>query len=162
MYELLRFLHVLSAMAYFLFHGAVASVTFALRRNPGPTRIDALSAVMVFAYRGAPTAGVVLVLTGIIMGFQGRWWGDRWLWASLGLLLVIGLLMNRLGKPYLTQDFGSERIAGAGSPGDPMQPKAGEGVSAGLRAFFFNPMFFAVTGLIGLAVVLWLMMFKPF
>jgi len=32
MYEILRFLHVLSAMAYFLFHGAVASVTFALRR----------------------------------------------------------------------------------------------------------------------------------
>jgi hypothetical protein len=30
-----------------------------------------------------------------------------------------------------------------------------------MRKFFFHPMFFTLTGSIGLAVVLWLMMFKP-
>ena len=157
MYELLRFLHVLSAMAYFLFHGAVASVTFAIRREPGPTRIEVLSSVMDFAYAGAPIAGVVLVLTGIIMGFLGRWWGDRWLWTSLGLLLTIGILMNRLGKAYLTEGFARAR-----EPNPQIRPQAKVGISGGVRAIFFNPMFFTLTGLIGLAIILWLMMFKPF
>jgi len=156
MYELLRFLHVLSAMGYFLFHGAVASVTFALRREPGPKRIDALSAVMVLAYKGAPIAGVMLVLTGILLGFLGRWWGDRWLWTSLGLLLMIGVLMNRLGKAYMTEGF-----ARATNPAVQIQPQARAGISGGVRAFFLNPMFFAATGMIGLAIILWLMMFKP-
>jgi hypothetical protein len=157
MYESLQFLHVLSAMAYFLFHGAVASVTFALRRNPGPTRIEALSEVMGLAYKGAPIAGVVLVLTGIILGIMGRWWGDRWLWTSLGLLLTIGLLMNRLGKPYMTEWFarGRNRDAQTRMP-------ARAGFAGALREVFFHPMFFTVTGLIGLAIILWLMMFKPF
>jgi len=156
MYELLRFLHVLSAMAYFLFHGAVSSVTFAIRREPGSKRIEALSEVMTLAYIGAPIAGVVLVLTGILMGFLGHWWGDRWLWISLGLLLTIGVLMNRLGKAYMTEGFTRARnpIAQTG-------PHARRGISGGVRAFFFHPMFFTVMGLIGLATVLWLMMFKP-
>ena len=157
MYELLRFLHVLSAMAYFLFHGAVASVTFAIRRDPGPKRIDALSAVMIYAYKGAPIAGVMLVLTGIILGSMGRWWGDRWIWASVAVLLVIGILMNRLGKAYLTEGVSWGRNSNAQT-----QPQATRGISGSMRAFFLQPMFFAVTGLIGLAIVLWLMMFKPF
>jgi len=156
MYELLRFLHVLSAMAYFLFHGAVASVTFAIRREPGPKRIDALSEVMVLAYRGAPIAGVVLVLSGILLGFMGRWWGDRWIWASVAVLLVIGILMNRLGKPYMTEGFSRAR-----NPSAQLRPQAGRGILGGMRAFFFHPMFFTFTGMIGLAIVLWLMMFKP-
>ncbi|MGH2619914.1 MAG: hypothetical protein ACRDHG_05010 [Anaerolineales bacterium] len=157
MYELLRFLHVLSAMAYFLFHGMVASVTFAMRQEPGPKRIEVLSSVMVLAYIGAPIAGVVLVLTGIILALLGRWWGDRWLWASLGLLLTIGILMNRLGKAYLIESF-----AMAGYPDVLTPPQARLGIAGGVRAFFFNPMFFTLTGLIGLAIILWLMMFKPF
>jgi MFS family permease len=157
MYELLRFLHVLSAMAYFLFHGAVASVTFALKREPGPKRIEALSAVMVFAYAGAPIAGGVLVLTGIVLGIMGHWWGDRWIWASVAVLLVIGILMNRLGKRYMTEGFARAR-----TPNAQPQPQASRGISGGMRALFFHPMFFTFTGLIGLAIVLWLMMFKPF
>jgi len=157
MYDSLRFLHLLSAMAYFLFHGAVASVTFALRRDPGPSKIEALSAVMVFAYRGAPIAGVVLVLTGILMGFLGRWWGDRWLWTSLGLLLMVGVLMNRLGKAYLNEGFPAARDRQVHTA-----PQARLGFPVVVRAFFLQPMFFAVTGLLGLAIVLWLMMFKPF
>ena len=157
MYELLRFLHVLSAMAYFLFHGAVASVTFALRREPGPKRIEALSAVMVFAYAGAPIAGVALVLTGIVMGFMGRWWGNRWLWTSLGLLLTIGVLMNRLGKPYMTEWFARARNREAQA-----RKPARAGFAGAMRELFFHPMFFTLTGLIGLAIILWLMMFKPF
>ena len=156
MYELLRFLHVLSAMGYFLFHGAVASVTFTIRQRPGPKRIEALSAVMIYAYKGAPIAGVMLVLTGIVLGFMGRWWGDRWIWASVALLLVIGTLMNRIGKPYMTEGF-----ARVGDPNAQTRPQARRGISGSMRAVFFHPMFFAVMGLIGLATVVWLMMFKP-
>jgi len=156
MYEILRFIHVLSAMGYFLFHGAVASVTYAIRREPGPKRIEALSAVMVFAYAGAPIAGGVLVLTGIILGIMGHWWGDRWIWASIAVLLVIGILMNRLGKPYMTEGFSR-----ASTPNAQSQPQARRGMSRGLRAFLFHPMFFTALGLIGLSIVMWLMMFKP-
>jgi MFS family permease len=157
MYEILRFLHVLSAMAYFLFHGAVASVAFAIKREPGPKRIEVLSAVMVFAYAGAPIAGGTLVLTGIVMGFMGRWWGDWWIWASVAVLLVIGILMNRLGKPYMTEGFARARNREAQT-----QTRARAGCAGAMRKFFFHPMFFTLTGSIGLAVVLWLMMFKPF
>jgi hypothetical protein len=156
MYEALRFLHALSAMAYFLFHGVVASVTFAFRRDPGPVRVQVLSDAMSFAYRGAPIAGVILVLSGILLGVLGRFWGERWLWASVGLLLVLGILMNRLGKPYMTEAFDGARNPGSGTR---LQPRGR--IAAGLRKFAFHPMFFTVTGLIGLAIVLWLMMFKP-
>lgn len=156
MYELLQFLHVLSAMAYFLSHGAVASVTFALRREPGPKRIEGLSAVMQLAYVGAPIASVVLVLTGVTLGIMGRWWGDRWLWTSLGLLLMIGVLMNRLGKAYMTEGFARAR-----NPDVQIPLGARVGASGGVRTFFLSPMFFTITGMIGLAIILWLMMFKP-
>lgn len=157
MYDTVLFLHVLSALVYLLFHGAVASVTFALKREQMPERINAFDGVMNLAYDVAPYALAVLVLSGILLGFLGRWWTDGWIWTAIGLLLGLGILMNRLGRAWLFEGFRK-----ADQPVVPNPPAAEQSRQASLRRFFLSPMFFTVTGVGTLALILWLMMFKPF
>jgi hypothetical protein len=157
MYDIILFLHVLSALIYLLFHGAVASVTFALKREQLPERNNAFDGVMVLAYNVTPYALAVLVLSGILLGFLGRWWADGWIWVGLGLLLGLGVLMNRLGRASLFEGFRK-----ADQPATPNPPASQTGRRASLRGFFLSPMYFAVTGIGTLALILGLMMFKPF
>ncbi len=156
MYDIVQFVHVLSALVYLLFHGAVASVTFAFKREQLPERINAFAEVMTLAYYVAPYALTVLVLSGILLGFMGRWWNDGWIWVALGLLLGLGILMNRLGRAWLFEGFRK-----ADQPVVTKLPAAQQTRQASLRRFFLSPMFFTVAGVGTLAAILWLMMFKP-
>ncbi|HLF36392.1 MAG TPA: DUF2269 family protein [Anaerolineales bacterium] len=156
MYDLIRFVHVLTALIYFLFHGAIASVSFALRRAGTPERTEALEQVMRLVYHPIPTSLVIMVLSGLALGFLGSWWSDRWIWVSIGLLLFVGVLMNRLGKASLTEGFAAGR-----EPRSDTNPTEARPGSNPPRAFFLHPTFLTVTGVVALAVITWLMMFKP-
>lgn len=105
---------------------------------------------------------LLLLITGIIAGFMGGYWGMGWIWASIILLVAIGVIMGFYGSPY----YGKVRTAVGLKPYQrTAQMTLGDVASeqeldALLRSN--RPIILTVVGLLGLLIILWLMMFKPF
>jgi hypothetical protein len=159
MYEWVLFVHVASVLAFMLAHGIHVTVMWAMRGEADPERS------MTF-FNALPTATglrillVVVVATGAIAAFMGSWWGSGWIWASLLLLIVIAVGMWRFGGGYfgLVQEAAEAAIAARET--DPINPGPQAAFDAARRSWHTIGM--SVLGLGGIAVILWLMMFKPF
>ena len=92
-YQIILYLHVAGALGFFLFHGATASATFGLKREKGRESAEILLKMRELGGVGGFLSLMVMLISGIVLGFMGRWWGDIWLWASIAIFLVIGLVM---------------------------------------------------------------------
>jgi drug/metabolite transporter superfamily protein YnfA len=163
-YKFLLYLHVAGALAFLLFHGATASVMFALKREHEPQRVQALLELRdrSSSWWGYPV--VVMLLSGIIMGFMGRHWSAGWMWASLGGFVVLSFAMSGFGRNYLDRAWHALDPEGHKPPmkkydrgGIPASPEElAEYLATG------RPMMLTVLGVLGLGLILWLMMFQPF
>jgi hypothetical protein len=163
MYPWIIFLHVLSAFAFFLAHGATATVMFKVRGERDPARLAALLDLSP-AVSGMMGITLLLILvTGIVGGFMGGLWGRGWIWTALVLLVAITFVMSFVGRLYFdrvrhaigkaTDDDQRKKIAPPPAlPPDQLAAVINSG----------RPMLLAIIGLGGLAVITWLMMFKPF
>lgn len=163
MYQPLLFLHVLSAFVYFLLHGAVASVTFVLKRQQQPQGAEALENILDLVYPAAFLSIGVTILSGIILGFMGGWWRTGWIWISLALLALIWIVMRLLGTPYISRQF--QRIYGPGAPSNSNPEVNSDSSSEESSPGFVEenmPAVLTLIGVAGMATILWLMMFKPF
>lgn len=163
MYKLLLYLHVASAIAFLLFHGATASVMFALKRERNPDRIQGLLELRdrSSGWWGIPM--VVLLLSGIVMGIMGRRWGEFWMWASLGIFVVIMFVMSGFGRTYLDRAWHALDPTGH-KPPMKKYDRAGTPASSDELLGFLRtgrPVFLSLIGVVGLALIVWLMMFQP-
>jgi hypothetical protein len=160
-YDALLFLHVLSAFSYFLLHGAIASVSFGLERETSSERKAVFDSVLNLTYRWSPISLLILLLTGIVLSFMGRYWSDGWVWGSLGILVLVGILMFIVGGIHLGLKFAGARTE---FPTD----LPGEGERGYTLVIFVRrlgtrvPKLLTLTGVLALGVILWFMMFKPF
>lgn len=162
MHAWLVFLHVLAVFAFLMAHGVSVTIAFALLREREVERIKTLLDISGASYRVIYPALLALLLTGVIAGFTGQWWGKGWIWASLVLLIVLIALMGMLGGGV----YGAARQAaglpymlkGKPQPAEPPAPR--EALDAILARA--NPLRLALIGYGGIAVLAWLMMFKPF
>lgn len=164
MYRLLLFIHVGSAIGFLLFHGATASVMFALKRERDPARLQGLLALRDRAEGAWGLPMVVMIISGVILGFMGRWWSQGWIWASLGAFAVILFAMSGFGRMYIERTWHAIDPAGHDPP---MKKDNRDGVPATreeLSAFLATgrPVLLTVIGVGGLGLILWFMMFKPF
>jgi hypothetical protein len=154
MYQWLVFLHILGVFGYLLAHGTAAAVSFSLR---GEREIARMRAWLDLSRSVSPVAGVsllVLVATGIAVGIMGNWWGHLWIWASLGLLVLMGISMTAVGS----RSFNRLRLL-------VQQQKVSDNTTANALTPLqvdTHPLLLTVIGGGGLAVILWLMLFKPF
>jgi hypothetical protein len=161
MYLWLVFLHVLAGFAYMMAHGAAANVAFRLRRETSRERAAALLDLSAQAFTLMYGALLVTLLAGIALGFLGHWWGKIWIW--LVLLLTVGKLaaMFVMGASRFTQLRKLVGLPYFDGKQRPAQPPAGaDEIAARLAAV--NPLPLAIIGFGGLAVMLWLMILKPF
>ena len=162
MYPWIVFLHVLGAFAFVTAHGASANVAFKLRRETSRERIAALLDLSTAFMSGMLLALLVMLLSGIGLGFLGSWWGKGWIWLALALLLAKMFAMSVLGTRSFAQ---LRRVVGLpyfeGTKSHPAAPPACPDEIAA-RAAAINPIPTAVVGLGGLAIIVGLMMFKPF
>lgn len=164
MYRVLVFLHVFSAFVFFFIHGATAAAMFALKRERDPRRVEGLLNIRDFAtkWMGIPLA--VLFISGIVMGFMGRWWNQTWIWLALGVFLAISFPMSGFGRPYHDRLWHALDPQGHAPPTKKetrrSQPASSEELAALLAVG--RPMLLTVLGAVGLGIILWLMMFKPF
>lgn len=162
LYRPVFYLHILAAFFFLLSHGASAAVTFRLRRETGLDRIRALLDLSGYPYNLTLLSLAIMIVGGVAMGFLGHWWAHGWIWVSLVLLIAIGVAMSFIATGHF------HRIRKAGGlpyldgykehpPVEPAPPEETAGLIASGRAYLI-----ALIGLGGWAVVLSLMIFKPF
>lgn len=162
---LLRLVHVLAAFAFVLIHGASAMVAFKLRGERDRTRIQALLELSNAYLNWLYIALLVLLLAGIASGIIGGYWtgGQYWLWVSLGLLVAILVGMYVIAVPHFdalrhalgmaTYNDTRKNLA----PPPPASDPELESLLASPR-----PIQAAVIGIGGIAIIVALMMLKPF
>ena len=159
--EWLVFGHVLGAFTFVLAHGVSVFVALRLRSERDHARVAALLDLSRSAVTIAAFAVVFLLVTGIIAGFAGDWWGQRWIWASIGILILLWAYMSVRGTMYhdaVRHAVGSVGIYDKrGTVPPPADPAAAAALLASSRALEL-----AAVGGIGLVAILYLMVFKPF
>lgn len=158
----LIFVHVLAALTFFLAHGASAAMAFKVRKETDLTRIGAMLDLSWSTMILMGVSFLVMGLTGIILPFLVRIWNKGYIWASIVLMWFVFIYMamfnektykqlrRLVGLPYMK---GSKQMP-AEAPSNP------EAVRALLQKT--NVTGLVLSGYIIPAIVLWLMIFKPF
>jgi hypothetical protein len=157
----LVFSHILGAFTFVLAHGVSVFAALRLRSERDQVRAAALLDLSKSAVTIAAFAVIFLLVTGIAAGFVGDYWGQRWIWASIGILILLWAYMSFRGTRYhdaVRHAVGSVGIYDKkGTEPPPADPAALAALLAAPRALEL-----AAVGGIGLVVILWLMVFKPF
>jgi hypothetical protein len=159
MYNWLVFLHIFFAFAFILAHGVHAAAMLAFRGERDPERALTFFNI-VPEIRTVRILTVLMGIPGFIAAFITPWWRQGWVWASLLVFIVVAFSMYRYGAGYYGLIHGAaERLIEARR----MDPDA----EAALKDFeaaraSHHPITVSGIGLGGLAIILWLMSFKPF
>jgi hypothetical protein len=148
------FAHILGAILFMLAHGTSAAVVFRLGRERDP---DAVRVLLGLSRATVPAMYVTLILLvvaglwagGEISAFTN---GTLWLWASMALLVLVIVAMYALMSPA----FGRlrELVGDGSSPVDEAR------LDQALREP--GPMIGMSVGIVGIVLILWLMVLKPF
>jgi plastocyanin/uncharacterized membrane protein len=154
LYQWLVFLHLLGVFGFLISHGVSVAVTFALRKERDPARVQSLlrmsSSSISFFYPSL----LLLLGGGIAATFAGHLWGYGWIWASIGLLVLLMAAMYAGARPYYRRlRFVTEALVGGSKAVPPDQYEAALTSGRGVAV--------AVIGFAGLVVILYLMLFKP-
>ena len=159
----LVFLHILSALLFFLAHGASVAMAFQVRKETEFARIRALLDLSVSTFNFMVISFLVLGLSGLTMPFILKIWNKGWVWTSIVLMVVVvvqmgimnekryKILRKLVGLPYMQ---GSKEL--------PAEPPASQ---TEVEAHIKNKLRveeLVVVGIIIPVIVLWLMVFKPF
>jgi hypothetical protein len=158
-YRLLVYVHILGALIFFLGHGASAVMAFRLRREQNPDRLRALLDLSEAALPITWIGLLLLLVGGIGAGFQGNWWSKGWIGVSLVLILILGGWMGYYAQRYYGPLRKALGITYRGVPGS-NPPATADEVTTLIKAA--NPMLLAGGGLGISAIILYLMIFKPF
>ena len=158
----LIFLHVLSALTFYMAHGTSVAMAFKIRKETDFIRIRAMLDLSWSTMILMGVSVLIMGLTGIIMPFMIHIWNKVWIWASIVLMLFVFIYMamfNETSYKQLRRLVGLPYMKGGKElPAEP--PSSPEEVAALLKKT-------SVTGLVVIgyvipAIVLWLMVFKPF
>jgi MFS family permease len=148
-------MHILGAAVFLAAHGVSMWVSFKVRSERDRTRIETLLQVsgssVALMYAGL----LVLLIGGVIAGFAGRWWSFGWIWAAIGLLLMISIVMMAVSSPYYRRIKEAVKLRPSGVP-----RVSDEELDELLHAR--APMISAWLGIATLATIIWLMVWKPF
>jgi hypothetical protein len=157
----LVFAHILGAFTFVLAHGVSMFVALRIRGERDQARVAALLDMSKSAVAIAAFAVLFLLITGVAAGFVGDWWGERWIWISLAVLVLLWGYMSFRGTRFLDDIRHAVGSAGLydkkGTEPPPADPAAAATLRASARALEL-----ATVGGIGLVAILYLMVFKPF
>lgn len=145
LYVWLRFFHLFGLAAFLFAHGVSGGASLALREPVSPESRNLLRLSQRMSLISNPSLLVVIV-TGVWMTFAAHWWGQGWLWASLVVLVVLLGAMGFIARPYYmardaadqTDDVLTDRLSRT------------------------RPLAAVWIGALGLSVLIFLMVFKPF
>jgi hypothetical protein len=159
MYNWLVFLHIFFAFLFMLAHGVHAAAMLKFRGEPDPEH-------SLTFFNIVPQLTLTRILTALMgipalaAAFLAGWLQKGWVWASFVIFMIISFVMYRYGSGYFALIEGAAKRAIEAK-------KSNTNLAAALREFNEartapHPLIVSVVGIAGLAVILWLMRFKPF
>jgi hypothetical protein len=161
MYRWLLFAHIASVAGFLLAHGTSAAMAFRLRSEKTTDGLRSLAELSKQTTGVMYTFIALIVISGVVLGLQGRWFGRGWIWAAIVVLILTIGGMSALGGRY-------NAVRGAvglpawdrrgkvttSTPGSPDEiRRAVEAAPTGV---------ITAIGVVALALLLWLMILKPF
>lgn len=154
--------HLLGLALFLLAHGVSMFLVVALRRERNPDRLRALLDLSLMSVPVSYVGLLLIVASGIWLGFVGGYWGQGWIWTAIVVLVATIVFMGAMGSIY----FGKLRVAVGLQPSrrtsqvtlGPVAP------AAELDALLAKPQpgLTMIVGLLGLLILVWLMVLKPF
>ena len=160
MYSYIVLLHVVGAFVFALAHGVSVAVGLRLRGARSREQVAELLTLSSLAIGGFYIGLVLLLIGGVWAGFAGGHWSRLWIWAALGVLVAVIVAMYAIATPFYLR----MRVA-AGVTTDPKQvARYGDLAPDELARMGASPrpLWLALIGGVGLLVILWLMVVKPF
>ena len=158
----LVFIHVLAAISFFLFHGVSIAMALKVRKETDIARIRALLDLSSANIPMMSTSFVLMALTGVTLPFFVHIWDRLYIWLSIALILGVFIYMAVFNETHYKQ---LRRLVGLpymkGNKQFPAEtPSSQAGVEAHIKSTNVVPL--ALAGFGAPAIVLWLMIFKPF
>jgi plastocyanin len=153
-YRFWVFVHILGVFGFLTSHGVSVGVTFQLRRERDPRRVVGLLELSAAAIRWFYGSLLILLVGGVVAGFLGHWWSRAWIWASIGVLVLVSVVMAGVKSPHNRRVGLVARAMADGSTA--VSAEQLEGILRSRR-----PLTVAGIGFAGLLAILYLMMFKP-
>lgn len=153
-YNWWKFIHLIGVVGFMATHGTSMAATMMIRRMRDPQHISGilqLSATTVLSFY---ISTLVLLVGGIGAGIRGRWFGQGWIWLSLGLFVAVGILMFPLARGYFRRIRTVIELMGSGTA--VTQEDFVRVLNSG------NPMFTVGTGSVVILFIVYLMVLKPF
>jgi len=158
----LIFLHVLSAITFFLGHGTSVAMAFQVRKEKDLARIRAMLDLSESTLILMGVAFLIMGLSGLALPFILKLWGKGWIWASIVLMVIVMLQMTFMNeKRYKIL----RKLVGLPyRQGNNMRPAETPASQAEVEAHIkkLNMRELVVVGYVIPMIVLWLMVFKPF
>jgi hypothetical protein len=158
----LVFLHTLSALTFFLAHGASIAMAFKVRTETDFARIRAMLDLSGSMFMAMVISFLGIGLTGLAMPFILKLWGKGWIWTSVVLMLVVFfhmMFMNDKRYKHLRRLVGLPYMIG-GKEFPAEAPASQTDVEAHLKKLNVGEL--VAVGYVIPMIVLWLMVFKPF
>ena len=163
-YPALLVLHVVTVFAFLALHGVSMGVWWRVRRERDRARLGPLFELSASFITPMMLAGLLLIVSGILVGVAAGWWfnGQWWLWLSLALLFAIVMLMN----PLVAIPMNEMRQGLGLAP--TVEPKAGKAVAPvdddALDRLLRDrrPLVGGSVAIVGIVLITWLMESKPF
>jgi hypothetical protein len=158
MYNWVVYLHVTVIFIFLIQHAAEIIVTFKLREQKEPEGIFATYAFMPDNNsRNLRITYSLIIVTGAVAGFMSTWWKQGWMWSALGVMILIWVVMTRVAPNYLNAVDAITDLALKNRDDKSAIDKFRRDLKARRE-----PEIMTITSVIGGAIILWLMMFKPF
>lgn len=161
-YPWVVFLHIAGAFVFAIAHGVSGFVAFNVRAQRDPERIKVLLETSSFSLGAMYVGLLALLIGGIAAGIMGGHFARGWIWAALILLVAITVAMYVLASRFYAQVRSAVGLASMNDqkgapPPAPLGP-------AELAALLDNrrPEVLVTIGGVGLLLIIWLMVVKPF
>ena len=163
-YPMLLVFHVLCVLAFLAIHGVSMGVWWRVRRERDRAILEPLLDLSVGFITPMSLAGLLLIVSGILVGVAGAWWfnGQWWLWVSIGLLIAIVAVMTPLVAIPMT---GMRRGLGMPTQADRkagIVPAPVDDVELDRLLSDRRPTVGASLAIGGIVLITWLMETKPF
>jgi hypothetical protein len=159
MYNWLVFLHIVFAFLFMLGHGAHVAAMFKFRNEPDPERsLTFFNIVPDIKY--VRYLYVAMGVFGFAAAFITPWWKQGWVWLSAVVFLITSFVMSKYGARYYGIIFDAANHLIEAKKTNIDLPAAQKEYDQARNTP--HRMIVSIVGIVGLAIILWLMRFKPF
>ncbi len=149
-----KFIHLLGVMGFIAAHGTSMAATLLMRRIGEPQQVAGVLQLSAATVNAFYVSTLVLLVGGIGAGVQGRWFDQGWIWWSLGLLVAVGVLMFPMARRHFRRIRMILELMETGTAVS--RDDFTRVVNSG------SPVLTAGTGFVGILLILYLMVLKPF